>query len=105
MACSTILRATPRPRNSPEVRVLLRSGGGALKAPTIEAFPLRFPSTADHICVLGVKTVNTKRLKILTVLVLGTVGLAPADACSCAPPGAPCAEYWRLWAVFAGNVG
>ena len=44
------------------------------------------------------------RLLILTILTLGTMGVTPAHACKCAPLGAPCAEYWRASAVFAGTV-
>ena len=44
------------------------------------------------------------RAAILTFLVLGTWGVAPAGACTCAGPRAPCAEYWRVSAVFAGTV-
>jgi hypothetical protein len=66
--------------------------------------PLRFPPPADQICALVVKTVTSLRLLILTILALATVGVAPAYACKCAPPGAPCAEYWRASAVFAGTV-
>jgi len=65
---------------------------------------LRFPASADQIGVRGVKTVSIMWRAILTIVVLGTLGLAPADACTCAPPMAPCAEYWRVSAVFAGIV-
>jgi Carboxypeptidase regulatory-like domain len=44
------------------------------------------------------------RLAILTILLLTTVSLAPADACTCAPPRSLCAMYWRLAAAFAGTV-
>ena len=43
------------------------------------------------------------RLVILAMLALGTAGVAPAEACKCAR-SAPCAEYWRVSAVFAGTV-
>jgi hypothetical protein len=103
MSCSTILRAMLPPCNLLEAWVLLRSRGLYAKGPQSRVF-VEVPNPADQICFLGVKTVNTMRLTILTVLVLGTIGLAPADACTCAPPRAPCAEYWRVSAVFAGTV-
>ena len=65
---------------------------------------MRFPAHADQIRPLGVKTVNIMRAAILTFVLLGTWGVAPADACTCASPRAPCAEYWRVSAVFAGTV-
>jgi hypothetical protein len=48
--------------------------------------------------------VTVTRMAILTILVLGAAGVVPADACSCAGPLAPCSEYWRVSAVFAGTV-
>ena len=65
---------------------------------------MSFPAPVDQICFPGVKTVNTMRVAILTILMLGSAGVVPADACSCASPGAPCTAYWRVSAVFAGTV-
>lgn len=65
---------------------------------------MRFPDPTDQIRARGVKTVNFMRLAILVVLGWGSVGVAPADACSCAKLKAPCAEYWGVSAMFAGTV-
>jgi hypothetical protein len=50
------------------------------------------------------KLIILMRLALLTLLFLAGAGLAPADACSCAASRAPCEEYWRVSAVFAGTV-
>lgn len=43
------------------------------------------------------------RVLILTLLIFGAPGVVPVEACKCAPR-APCAEFWRPSAVFAGTV-
>jgi hypothetical protein len=62
------------------------------------------PARPGQLRRIGVKTVNTMRTVVVTVLLIGVVNVAPADACKCAPPRAPCAEYWQVSAVFAGTV-
>ena len=44
------------------------------------------------------------RALLLTVVLLGTAYPGRADACTCAPPAAMCAVYWRVSTVFAGTV-
>src|SRR5262245_35659654 len=44
------------------------------------------------------------RLAMLTFLVVGAASVAPADACSCVLGLAPCMQYWRVSAVFAGTA-
>jgi hypothetical protein len=87
-----------------EARVLLRLPSGGTANAHNGRFPLGLPAPADQIGVLGVKPVSIMRLAILTILVLGSAGVVPADACRCGPPRAPCAEYWGVSAVFVGTV-
>ena len=58
-------------------------------------------------CLIKTIGMSTTRRNLLAILFLITVGcLRPesATACSCAGPGAPCAEAWRADAVFVGQV-
>ena len=44
------------------------------------------------------------RTLVFTVFLVALVTVAPADACSCAGPGAPCEAAWRADVVFVGHV-
>jgi hypothetical protein len=44
------------------------------------------------------------RIILLTLLAISALHVTPAEACSCAGPSAPCSQYWRVSAVFAGRV-
>jgi Carboxypeptidase regulatory-like domain len=53
---------------------------------------------------IGVSTTLRRFLAILFLISVGCLRPDSANACSCAGPGAPCAEAWRADAVFVGNV-
>src|SRR5262245_16435278 len=44
------------------------------------------------------------RVAILTFVFVCSVAVQPAHACTCVPALAPCAQFWKVSAVFVGTV-
>ena len=53
---------------------------------------------------IRVKIVSMVRILVLTLLLVAALCIPPAEACNCVQAGAPCAQFWRVTAVFAGRV-
>jgi hypothetical protein len=58
----------------------------------------------DRVRPIGVEFVMMTRIILVALLAVFALYATPAEACSCAGPDAPCSQYWRVSAVFAGRV-
>jgi hypothetical protein len=93
---------------SPPATWLPLSGAGLGREPCTsilsKLIEVNCPARPGQLRRIGVKIVNSMRTVLFTVLLVGVVNVAPADACKCTSPSAPCAEYWQVAAVFAGTA-